>query len=332
MRRWFLSFNSPDRALAEGLEAAIERKDAGSRVFFAAKGLRGGGLLAAGARQGDRRSRRLRAAGRGEGHRALAGAEFSEASTARQGSRLSDRARAARGQPRPACRSCASSIGSSRADPTSEKDFGRLMDAAAAAERSRATLAPHLALSRPVPPWTEGIAISSSGESARDRGGAQALAASPDRLPVLVGNSGVGKSSIAQAGIIAASSARPGPRPAELRHWPQPFRESRRWCFLKIRPGTEPLKSLVEAFHRHLALRRDRAGARGSSRMAGSSCCATARQPCAIFSTRPSAATWSWRSRSRGLLPLCGSGRGALCAGRGAAAPTLLRDPGAGAR
>ena len=31
-----------------------------------------------------------------------------------------------------------------------------------------------------------------------------ALAAAPDRLPVLIGNSGVGKSSLAQAGVLAA--------------------------------------------------------------------------------------------------------------------------------
>ena len=43
MRRWFLSYNSSDRALAEGLKASIERKDAGSRVFFDATSLRAGG-------------------------------------------------------------------------------------------------------------------------------------------------------------------------------------------------------------------------------------------------------------------------------------------------
>jgi hypothetical protein len=34
MRRWFLSYNSSDRALAEGLKDAIQRKDLGSQVFF----------------------------------------------------------------------------------------------------------------------------------------------------------------------------------------------------------------------------------------------------------------------------------------------------------
>jgi hypothetical protein len=40
MRRWFLSYHSPDQALAERLKAAIERKDSASRVFFAPTHLR----------------------------------------------------------------------------------------------------------------------------------------------------------------------------------------------------------------------------------------------------------------------------------------------------
>jgi hypothetical protein len=47
MRRWFLSYHSPDQALAERLKAAIERKDAESRVFFAPTHLRAGGSWSA---------------------------------------------------------------------------------------------------------------------------------------------------------------------------------------------------------------------------------------------------------------------------------------------
>jgi hypothetical protein len=43
MPRWFLSYHSPDQALAERLKAAVERKDTGSRVFFAPTHLRAGG-------------------------------------------------------------------------------------------------------------------------------------------------------------------------------------------------------------------------------------------------------------------------------------------------
>ena len=43
MRRWFLSYHSPDSALAERLAAAIEHRDRESRVFLAAKSLHAGG-------------------------------------------------------------------------------------------------------------------------------------------------------------------------------------------------------------------------------------------------------------------------------------------------
>jgi hypothetical protein len=35
MSRWFLSYHSPDQALAERLKSAIERKDTDAHVFFA---------------------------------------------------------------------------------------------------------------------------------------------------------------------------------------------------------------------------------------------------------------------------------------------------------
>jgi len=47
MTRWFLSYHSPDQALAERLKAAIEAKDAATRVFFAPANLRAGGSWSA---------------------------------------------------------------------------------------------------------------------------------------------------------------------------------------------------------------------------------------------------------------------------------------------
>ena len=44
MRRWFLSYHSPDQALAERLKAALERKDTDAHVFFAPSSLRAGGF------------------------------------------------------------------------------------------------------------------------------------------------------------------------------------------------------------------------------------------------------------------------------------------------
>ena len=76
-----------------------------------------------------------------------------------------------------------------------------------------------------------------------------ALASAPDQLPVLLGNSGVGKSSLAQAGVLAALKRQAWPEGAGAPGaWPHAFQESRRWCFLTLKPGTEPLKALVESF------------------------------------------------------------------------------------
>jgi hypothetical protein len=55
MRRWFLSYHSPDQALAERLKAAIEHKDSPSRVFFAPMHLRAGGSWSGPACPGNRR-------------------------------------------------------------------------------------------------------------------------------------------------------------------------------------------------------------------------------------------------------------------------------------
>ena len=76
-----------------------------------------------------------------------------------------------------------------------------------------------------------------------------ALAGATDRLPILIGNSGVGKSSLAQAGVLAAlkRQAWPGDEAAAA-PWPAAFDRSRQWCFLSLRPGTDPLKSLIDCF------------------------------------------------------------------------------------
>src|ERR1700756_4020446 len=44
MQRWFLSYNSQDLGLMQSLEAALRRKDADAKIFFAPKSLRAGGL------------------------------------------------------------------------------------------------------------------------------------------------------------------------------------------------------------------------------------------------------------------------------------------------
>jgi len=64
-----------------------------------------------------------------------------------------------------------------------------------------------------------------------------------------LGNSGVGKSSLAQAGVRSALRRQAWPeRTRGAGAWPPAFKESPRWCFLTMKPGAEPLKALVEPF------------------------------------------------------------------------------------
>jgi TIR domain len=44
MRRWFLSYNTQDLALMQGLEGALRRKDSEAKIFFAPKNLHAGGF------------------------------------------------------------------------------------------------------------------------------------------------------------------------------------------------------------------------------------------------------------------------------------------------
>jgi hypothetical protein len=58
------------------------------------------------------------------------------------------------------------------------------------------------------------------------------------RLAVLIGNSGVGKSSLAQAGVLAALKREAWPENARApTAWPAVFHNSPQWCFLTLKPA-----------------------------------------------------------------------------------------------
>jgi formylglycine-generating enzyme required for sulfatase activity/DNA-binding SARP family transcriptional activator len=74
-----------------------------------------------------------------------------------------------------------------------------------------------------------------------------ALATDLDRLPVLLGNSGVGKSSLAQAGVLSALSRQVWPEgAAATREWPHALKDSNRWRYFRLQPGTRPVANFVE--------------------------------------------------------------------------------------
>jgi hypothetical protein len=68
-----------------------------------------------------------------------------------------------------------------------------------------------------------------------------------ERFLMLVGNSGVGKSSLVQAGVIATLRHQRWPD-APKKTWPHDLRDSRSWLFLTLTPGDRPLYALARAF------------------------------------------------------------------------------------
>jgi formylglycine-generating enzyme required for sulfatase activity len=250
MRRWFLSYHSPDQALAERLKAALERKDTGARVFFAPSSLRAGGfwsrVLAEEIGQADVFI--LLVGEKGVGDWQVL--EYDEA--------LDKRVTfpdfpvilvLLEGQTAPGLPFLRRLHWIITPDPTSEKDLARLFDAAAGAGKTLGELWRYTAPYRGLAAMEEKDSDYFFGRERKTVDVLTALTAAADRLPVLLGNSGVGKSSLAQAGVLAALKRQAWPEGAGAAGaWPQAFQESRRWCFLTLKPGTEPLKALVESF------------------------------------------------------------------------------------
>jgi formylglycine-generating enzyme required for sulfatase activity len=250
MRRWFLSYHSPDQALAERLKVALERTNADARVFFAPSSLRAGGFwsrtLAEEIAQADVFI--LLVGERGVGDWQVL--EYDEA--------LDKRVKSPdfpvilvllEGQTAPGLPFLRRLHWIVTPDPSSEKDVARLFDAAAGSGTRLGELWRYTSPYRGLAAMEEKDSDYFFGRERETVDALSALAAGADRLPVLLGNSGVGKSSLAQAGMLAALKRQAWPEGLDTApEWPHVFQESRRWCFLTLKPGTEPLKALVESF------------------------------------------------------------------------------------
>jgi len=250
MRRWFLSYHSPDRALGERLKAALERKDRDSSVFFAPSSLRAGGFwskaLAEEIAQAD--AFMLLVGEKGIGDWQVL--EYDEA--------LDKRVKSPdfpvilvllQGQTAPGLPFLRRLHWVITPDPSSERDVARLLDAASGRSTRSGDLWRYTSPYRGLAAMEEKDSDYFFGREREIMDVLSALAVPMDQLPVLLGNSGVGKSSLAQAGILSALKRQAWPEgAATAAEWPYAFRESRRWCFLTLKPGTEPLKALVESF------------------------------------------------------------------------------------
>jgi formylglycine-generating enzyme required for sulfatase activity len=72
------------------------------------------------------------------------------------------------------------------------------------------------------------------------------IIAAPGRLIALVGNSGVGKSSLVQAGVIASLKRQRWP--GRQHPWPETLKDSRAWACLAMKPGEDPIGALMSEF------------------------------------------------------------------------------------
>jgi formylglycine-generating enzyme required for sulfatase activity len=250
MRRWFLSYHSPDHALAERLKAALESKDTNGRVFFAPTSLRAGGFwsraLADEIAQANAFILLVGENGVGDWQEL----EYDEA--------LEKRVKSPdfavvlvllKGQTAPGLPFLRRLHWIITKDPASENVVAQLIDAAAGTGARLGELWRYTSPYRGLAAMEEKDSDYFFGREQETVDVLSALAAAADQLPVLLGNSGVGKSSLARAGVLAALKRQAWPeRASALSPWPHAFQKSRRWCFLTLKPGSEPLKALVESF------------------------------------------------------------------------------------
>jgi formylglycine-generating enzyme required for sulfatase activity len=252
MRRWFLSYNSQDLALMQGLEAALKRKDPEDKIFFAPTSLRAGGFwlpeLAKGIAEASVFVLLVGAKGLGP-WQVL---EYYEALDRRVKQHdfpvilvLLD------GEPAPGLPFLRQLHWIISADPGSEKCVVQILDAADGGGAPPGELWRHTAPYRGLAAMTEADSDFFFGRGRETVEVVRALEATPNKLPVLLGNSGVGKSSLAQAGVLAAFLRQGWPDTAtDAGAWPRAFNESRTWCTLTVKPGAEPIRALVLQFFR----------------------------------------------------------------------------------
>jgi formylglycine-generating enzyme required for sulfatase activity len=249
-RHWFISYHSPEGALAAQLKAAIERKDSTSSVFFAPSNLRAGGFWSAQLAKeiADSTAFILLVGTQGIGNWQVL--EYNEAFDRRVNSTdyplilvLLE------GQPAPGLPFLRQLHWIVTPDPAGEQVIAQLLDATGGDNTRPGQLWRYASPYRGLAAMEQKDSDYFFGRSKEIVEVVQAFAESSDKICILLGNSGVGKSSLAQAGVLAALVRQAWPETVgTTAPWPAVFQDSRRWCVLTMRPGTEPVAALVEAF------------------------------------------------------------------------------------
>jgi hypothetical protein len=205
MRRWFLSYNSQDSGLMQSLERALRQKEPDAKIFFALKSLRAGGLWLPDLARAIAEATAFVLLIGENGIGPWQVIEYYEA--------LDRRVKEhdfplilvlVEGQPAlglPFLRQLHWVIS---ADPASEQSLARLLDAASGDGAPPGELWRHTAPYRGLYAMTESDADFCFGRGRETAEVIGALAAGANKLPILLGNSGVNKSSVAQAGVLAS--------------------------------------------------------------------------------------------------------------------------------
>ena len=250
MPSWFLSYNSHDLALMQRLQAALVQRDPAARIFFAPTSLQAGGFWLPELAKSIAEATAFVLVVGEKGLGPWQVMEYYEALDRRVKQHdfpvilvLLD------GQSAPGLPFLRQLHWIVTADPASELSVAQILEAVAGGGTLPRQLWRHTAPYRGLAAMSEADSDFFFGRGRETVEVIRALEGAPDRLPVLLGNSGVGKSSLAQAGVLAALKRQAWPEDARAPSaWPQAFHDSRQWCFLTVRPGADPLKALVEAF------------------------------------------------------------------------------------
>jgi formylglycine-generating enzyme required for sulfatase activity len=249
MARWFLSYHSLDQSLAERLKNAIVSKDPGSSVFFAPTSLRAGGAWTAqlAAEIGAADAFILLIADHDVGKWQVP--EYFEALDRWVKSQAPFPLVVVllEGKTAPGLPFLRQLHWIVTPDPASDKAVAAIVGAASGAGGRPAELWRYAQPYRGLEAMEEKDSDYFFGRTRETVEALDALAAK-GRLPVLIGNSGVGKSSLAQAGVLAALKRQAWPDKTVARPWPAVFQTSRQWAYLTLKPGAEPIKALVECF------------------------------------------------------------------------------------
>jgi DNA replication protein DnaC len=204
MRRWFLSWTSQDIALTQALKAALQRKDSDAQIFFAPESMRAGGFW---------KPQLAKAIEESTAFILLIGEKLGDWQVMEYYEALDRRAKEpnypiililSAKRPAPGLPFARQLHWVTTEDPASEATVGKLMDAASGPAERPTELWRFTRPYRGLEAMTEANSDYFFGRGRQTVDVINALASQKGKLPILLGNSGVGKSSLAQAGVMAA--------------------------------------------------------------------------------------------------------------------------------